>query len=157
MSAQLNETPEMTPETEAAAEEMLARLADTVERLHLVVQRETELMRNSRLKDAAGLEDEKRLLAGEYQRTIELLRRHAPALAKLAPERAAALRERHASFQEDLAVNMAVLGTARSVAEDIMRSVASRVGEHQAPKTYIANGATNVRAMATPLKVSRKS
>lgn len=143
-------------ETADDAENVLQKIADTVERLHLVVQRETELMRSAKLIEAAGLEEEKRILAGEYQRHIELVRRHAERIAALAPGSIANLRSRHESFQSDLEINMAILGTARAVAEDIMRTVASRVGQqHQGPATYGANGAANAKAQATPLSVSR--
>jgi flagellar biosynthesis/type III secretory pathway chaperone len=143
-------------ETASEAESVLQQIADTVERLHLIVQRETELMRASKLVEAAGLEQEKRVLAGEYQRHIELVRRHQERIAALAPESVTALRARHESFQTDLEVNMAVLGTARAVAEDIMRTVASRVGQqHQGPATYGASGAANTKVKATPLSVSR--
>ncbi len=144
-------------ETADDALAVLARIHDTVERLHLIVQRETELMRAAKLHDAAGLEEEKRTLAGEYQRHIELVRRHSERISTLAPEAVASLRARHESFQIDLEVNMAVLGTARAVAEDIMRTVASRVGEqHQGPKTYGSSGSvTGNRPSTTPLSVSR--
>lgn len=145
-----------TIETKDDAEHVLQQIADTVERLHLVVQRETELMRTAKLVEAAGLEEEKRILAGEYQRHIELVRRHAERIAVLAPDSIASLRSRHESFQSDLEINMAILGTARAVAEDIMRTVASRVGQqHQGPATYGANGAASSKAQATPLSVSR--
>ncbi|GGE40547.1 hypothetical protein GCM10007276_17370 [Agaricicola taiwanensis] len=155
---QMSATEQQQPAIESAldAESVLRQISDTVERLHLIVQRETELMRASRLVEAAGLEEEKRVLAGEYQRHIELVRRHSERISSLAPQSIADLRSRHENFQADLEVNLAVLGTARAVAEDIMRTVASRVGQqHQGPATYGASGTASNKAQAAPLSVSR--
>ena len=151
-------SPTASGEVASAAEAagLIARLSDTVERLHLVVTRETELLRAARLADAALLEPEKRALSGEYQCFLEVVRRNAVALSRLAPEPVARLRDRHGGLQDALAVNLAVVGTARAVAEDIMRGLAERVAASERPSGYGAGGAAAGRPAAPPpIRVSR--
>jgi hypothetical protein len=46
------------------------------------------------------------------------------------------LRRRHELFRAEVQINLAVLATARDVAEEMLRSVANEVGASRQPATY---------------------
>lgn len=142
-------------DTASDAEAVIARIQDTIERLHLIVQRETALIRAARLKEATALEEEKRTLAGEYQCHLEIVRRHGPRLSRFDPEGIRQLLDAHASLQKELTVNLAVVGTARGVTEDIIRNVSDRVARRQMPSVYGASGTQNTRPAHAPVSLSR--
>lgn len=137
---------------------MVDRIVETVERLDAIMQEETRLIRAAKLRDAAALVEDKTNLAGLYQRELEAVRAAAGVISRLVPDRADALRQRLAGLQETLSVNLAVVGTARAVAEDMMRTVADEVSERERPKTYGQAGAiSSGPARATPISLSRRS
>jgi flagellar biosynthesis/type III secretory pathway chaperone len=122
------------------AGQMVDRIVETVERLTSVMQRETELIRSAKLKEAGQLVEDKATLAGLYQRELEAVRAAASAIGRLVPDRAEVLRNRLAGLQETLSVNLAVVGTARAVAEDMMRTVADEVSKREQPTVYGLHG-----------------
>jgi hypothetical protein len=141
------------------AGQMVDRIVETVERLTSIMQRETELIRAAKLKEAGQLVDDKATLAGLYQRELEAVRAAASVIGRLVPDRAEVLRHRLAGLQETLSVNLAVVGTARAVAEDMMRTVADEVTKRERPSVYGAQGqmAQPVRATPSSMSVSRRS
>jgi len=122
------------------AGQMVDRIVETVERLNSIMQRETELIRAAKLKEAGKLVEDKATLAGLYQRELEAVRAAASVIGRLVPERADILRNRLAGLQETLSVNLAVVGPARAVAEDMMRTVADEVSKRDAPSVYGMRG-----------------
>lgn len=137
---------------------MVDRIVETVTRLDEIMQEETRLIRAAKLRDAAALVEDKTTLAGVYQRELEAVRAAAGVISRLVPDRAEVLRQRLAGLQETLSVNLAVVGTARAVAEDMMRTVADEVSERERPRTYGEGGAvTSGAARATPISLSRRS
>ena len=140
------------------AGQMVDRIVETVERLTSVMQRETDLIRAAKLKEAGSLVEDKATLAGLYQRELEAVRAAASVIGRLVPERAEVLRHRLASLQETLSINLAVVGTARAVAEDMMRTVADEVSKRERPSVYGVHGqVAQVRSAPTSLSVSRRS
>ncbi len=140
------------------AGQMVDRIVETVERLNDIMQRETELIRAAKLKEAGKLVEDKATLAGLYQRELEAVRAAASVIGRLVPDRAEVLRNRLAGLQETLSVNLAVVGTARAVAEDMMRTVADEVSKRDAPSVYGMQGqmATAPKGPAS-LSLSRRS
>jgi hypothetical protein len=123
------------------AGQMVDRIVETVERLNSIMQRETELIR-----------------AALYQRELEAVRAAASVIGRLVPERAEVLRNRLAGLQETLSVNLAVVGTARAVAEDMMRTVADEVSKREMPSVYGMRGQISQTAKGpAPLSLSRRS
>jgi hypothetical protein len=122
------------------------------------MQRETELIRAAKLKEAGQLVDDKATLAGLYQRELEAVRAAASVIGRLVPDRAEVLRHRLAGLQETLSVNLAVVGTARAVAEDMMRTVADEVAKRERPAVYGAHGQVAPSHKGpTPVSLSRRS
>jgi hypothetical protein len=138
------------------AEALVAGLIQLMTALGAVVRQETELLRTSRLRDAAALGDAKTAAARAYVQGLESLKANAIALARWAPASVERLRQAQAGLSEALSINMAVLATARSVSEGIVRSLAVEV---EAPRTLTTYGAgrqgLSSRPAATPLMVSK--
>ncbi len=143
--------------TRDEAGQMVDRIVETVERLTSVMQRETELIRAAKLKEATQLVEDKATLAGVYQRELEAVRAAASVIGRLVPDRADVLRMRLAGLQETLSVNLAVVGTARAVAEDMMRTVADEVSKRERPQVYGQHGTVAQAPRSASLTVSRRS
>ncbi len=122
--------------TTGVAEALAAEVAVAVERLLALIEEETRLIRRGALFAASDLQAEKSRLSADYVKLRFRLRDNAAAVSRLPPEQLQALTRMHETFAENLKVNMAVLATAREVAEDIVRNVANAVGRLRAPQTY---------------------
>lgn len=140
------------------AAERLARLAETVTRLTDVIQEETRLMRAGAYAAAGALEGSKGELSSRYMLDIGAVTSNAQAVAAQPRERLDEMEGLHVAFRAALDENLAVLGTARSVAESLLRGVAEELGAKAAPKTYGASGAAyGHRPAAAPMALSRTS
>lgn len=144
-------------ETRSDAERLVAEIGGLLDRLLGVIQEETRLIRHAKLTQASRLEPDKAALSGDYARALERLRLNSPMINRLAPVPVEQLRQRHQAFQSELQVNMAVLSTARSVAEGLVRGVAHEVQASNTPRVYGAAGvmAGMARSANRPLTVSR--
>ncbi len=123
------------PATElcARADTLLATLVD-------VMNRETTLLRAGHYNDAQTLSAEKGQLAQDYVTIARTVQRQSERLSAEAPREFAVLRAHHESFATQMAENLRVLATAKTVTEDILTDVARRVGAAGQTKTYSADG-----------------
>lgn len=128
------------PNSPADADQFCTALIDSMERLLSVIERETELVRSGKLKEAGVLQPEKARLIHEYTRGMMCAKQHAVALGNLSPSATDRLRRQHAEFQPVLRINLAVLATAREVTNNIVSTVAKAVGAKRQTSTYGANG-----------------
>lgn len=131
-----DDNPDILVMTPAAAESLLAELEVTMEGLIAIIEEETRLVRAGALVQASEIEPQKSELAAAYVRIRRRIKANAVALARHAPEAVDAMRGRHAVFADLLKMNLAVLATAREVAEDIVRNVSQAVGQQAGPRTY---------------------
>ena len=129
--------PVMTP---ADAEVLMHRLTQAMDSLVGMIQAETLLVREGRLREAALIERQKGDFARSYVTDMTRLSASKAALAKVSPEHAKAFRERHAQFHDLLRINMTVLATAHAVSEDLIRGVSGELARKAAPQTYGATG-----------------
>lgn len=120
--------------------ELCGRAAGTLDELVSIMNQETTLLRAGRMREAGALTAEKTRLAQDYvtlarsvQRQIERLRQEAPADVDR-------LRGRHERLATQMADNLRVIATARSVTEDLLTDVAATLGQKTRAKTYGANG-----------------
>ena len=144
-------------ETKAEAETLIVDIGGILERLEAVVGEETRLVRDAKVAAASALHETKAQLSGVYAAALETLHANATTVGRVAPVLLEQLRRRHEAFQGELQVNMAVLATARSVSETLVRGVADNLAERQTPKTYGARGrmAGTPRGIDRPIAVSR--
>jgi hypothetical protein len=143
--------------TRADAELLCADIGGILDRLVPLVAEETRLVRAAKVTAAMGLQETKAELSRFYAVSLGALRSNAAAVSRFVPVLVDQLRRRHDVFQSELQVNMAVLATARSVSETLVRGVADEVAARNAPKTYGSSGAMSgiSRSAGRPIAVSR--
>ncbi|MEJ8475409.1 flagellar protein FlgN [Roseibium algae] len=128
------------PNSPSEASLFCVALGNSMETLLTLIEQETDLVRGGKLKEAGTLQPEKARLIHEYTRGMMCAKEHAIALGNLAPSAAQNLKRQHAEFQPVLRINLAVLSTARDVANNIVSSVAKAVGAQQRSSTYGRGG-----------------
>ena len=161
----MNQRPQATPaaapapaiSTPAEARKLAEELMDVMSALLGVIERETELVRAGKLREAMALEQQKTGLTRRYVSAIETLRVAQEHLAQVAPDLLASLKRHHETFRAMLQINLTVLATAHAVSEGILRGVNTEVQRRNMPNTYTAAGrrAAPGPRHITPLAVSR--
>lgn len=146
-----NARPERPPQITSPeiAEKVIGALGRSMDDLLGVLERETALVRDGKLRAAAELADEKEEKAALYTRLMLLARDEMKTLAGYDTAGLEALRGRHEVFRAEVQVNLAVLATAHEVAEGLLRQVAAEVGSTQTPRTYGQRGALPSAAATT--------
>ena len=122
-----------------------------------IIERETELVRAGKVREAIRLEEQKNELSRRYMVAVENLKNAQKHLAQVAPELLATLRRHHETFRAMLQINLTVLATAHAVSEGIVRGVNAEVQRRNMPNTYTATGqrAAPSPRQIKPLAVSR--
>jgi hypothetical protein len=141
----------------AAVRKVAEDLMDAMNALLGLIERETELVRAGKLREAMAFEATKQELSRRYVGAIGQLKANQPQLAKAAPELLSTLHRHHDAFRAMLQVNLTVLATAHAVSESVVRGVNAEIQKRNVPNTYTAAGrraAPGPRHM-TPLAVSR--
>ena len=141
----------------ADARKLAEELMDVMSGLLGVIERETELVRAGKVREAMALEGQKGELSRRYMVSVERLKTSQKYLAQVSPELLTTLRRHHDTFRAMLQINLTVLATAHAVSEGIVRGVNTEIQRRNIPNTYTASGQRAVpgpRNM-TPLAVSR--
>ncbi|MBC9875992.1 hypothetical protein G8O24_01355 [Bradyrhizobium sp. INPA01-394B] len=145
-----------TPES-AAARKLAEDLMDAMNALLGLIERETELVRAGKVREAMTMEGQKQELSRRYVAAVGQLKANQPQLAKSAPELLSTLHRHHDAFRAMLQVNLTVLATAHAVSESVVRGVNAEIQKRNVPNTYTAAGrrAAPGPRHITPLAVSR--
>lgn len=122
------------------AEDLCGRAEAALATLVDVMNRETMLLRAGHLRQAGELTPEKTRLAQDYVTFARSIQRQTQRLASEAPASLARLRAGHEALATQMAENLRVLATAKTVTEDVLTDVARVVGQQSRPKTYGAAG-----------------
>ena len=141
----------------AEARKLAQDLIEVMSALLGVIERETELVRAGKLREAMASEPDKSALSRRYVNAVGHLKASQKFLAQSAPELLTTLHRYHDTFRAMLQVNLTVLATAHAVSEGIVRGVNAEMQRRNIPNTYTAAGkraAPGPRHM-TPLSVSR--
>lgn len=138
------------------AEQLVASAVSALDRLEPLIEEETRLFKLGKVRDALGLAVEKNEAAETYTRCLEALKNNAIAIGRFQPEGLDGLRERHEVFSTTMALNMAVVATARTVSEGLLRELAETMGQNSGPKTYHRGGVSR-KAGTAPLSLSKVS
>jgi len=161
MNQHFTRQPPLAPAAPAAtpgdARKLAEGLMDVMSTLLGVIERETELVRAGKLREAMALEPKKTELSRRYVGAIGLLKASQKYLSQTAPELLNTLHRHHDTFRAMLQVNLTVLATAHAVSESIVRGVNAEMQQRNIPNTYTAAGrrATPGPRHMTPLAVSR--
>lgn len=152
-----SERPDLRPkvtrpdEAEALVSSALAAL-DVLEPL---IEKETELFRKGRVREALSLAMTKNEAAQDYTRCLETLKSNAIAIGRFQPSNLERLKDRHEAFARLMSLNMAVVATARTVSEGLMRDLADTLCQNSSPKTYLRGGGMHRKAGTAPLALSK--
>jgi hypothetical protein len=148
--------PSNTPES-AAARKLAEDLMDAMSALLGLIERETELVRAGKVREAMMMESQKQELSRRYVGAVSQLKANQAQLSKSAPELLSTLHRHHDAFRAMLQVNLTVLATAHAVSESVVRGVNAEIQKRNVPNTYTAAGrrATPGPRHITPLAVSR--
>jgi hypothetical protein len=149
--------PRPAASTPAEARKLAEDMMEVMSALLGIVERETELVRAGKVREAMQLEEQKNELSRRYVVVVENLKNAQEHLAQVAPELLATLRRNHETFRAMLQINLTVLATAHAVSEGIVRGVNAEVQRRNMPNTYTAAGqrAAPGPRHITPLAVSR--
>ncbi|MBS1183794.1 MAG: hypothetical protein H6Q99_3674 [Proteobacteria bacterium] len=140
--------PQLVTSPEIAGK-LVEKLGNAMEDLLLLLREETALVKAGKLRQAGEFAMDKEEKAALYTRLMLAARDEIETLKAFVPVETAALLKRHEMFRSEVQINLAVLDTARDVAEDILRTVATEVGRTEAPATYGRGGHPQaVRAMS---------
>ncbi|MFZ1966375.1 MAG: hypothetical protein WA832_08490 [Bradyrhizobium sp.] len=143
--------------TPAEARKLAEELMDVMSALLGIIERETELVRAGKIREAMAFEPQKTEASRRYVGVVSRLKASHPYLAKTSPDLLSTLRRHHETFRAMLQVNLTVLATAHAVSENIVRGVNTEIQRRNIPNTYGATG-RRVNPTArhlTPLAVSR--
>jgi hypothetical protein len=143
--------------TPTEARKLADNLMEVMSTLLGVIERETELVRAGKLREAMALEAKKTDLSRRYVGWVALLKASQEYLSETAPELLTTLHRHHDVFRAMLQINLTVLATAHAVSESIVRGVNAEVQRRNIPNTYTAAGrrAAPGPRHITPLAVSR--
>jgi hypothetical protein len=143
--------------TPAEGRKLAENLMDVMSALLGVIERETELVRAGKLREAMALEAKKTDLSRRYVSAVAQLKASQKYLYQTAPELLTTLHRHHDLFRAMLQINLTVLATAHAVSESIVRGVNAEVQRRNIPNTYTAAGrrAAPGPRHITPLAVSR--
>ncbi|KMO11284.1 hypothetical protein NS228_22160 [Methylobacterium indicum] len=156
MSEAVRPAPVRIADPEAAAR-LVAETLTTMQALEALLARESDHIRVGRLAEGLAEAPQKTALAGAYLQGLQAVKANAVALARFAPEGVAALREAHGRFSDAVAANQAVLATARSVSEGLLRTLSTELNRHAEPSGYGSRQAPSPygHRRSAPLVLSR--
>jgi hypothetical protein len=159
----MNQHPQWQPapitkaSTPAEARKLAETLMEVMSALLGVIERETELVRAGKIREAMASEAKKSELSRRYVNAVAHLKASHKYLTETAPELLTTLHRHHDVFRAMLQVNLTVLATAHAVSENIIRGVNAEVQRRNIPNTYTAAGrhVTPSPRHIKPLAVSR--
>jgi hypothetical protein len=122
------------------ARDLLAFTEGTLRALVEIMNKETMLLRAARHREAMELSPDKTRLAQDYVTYSRAVQRQLARLKVEAPNDIARLKLGHDRLATQMAENLKVIATVRSVTEDLLTDVAQRVATASRPKTYGAGG-----------------
>lgn len=122
------------------AEELCAQAEAALQALVTVMNEETTLLRAGRFRDAASLTAQKTQLAQDYVVFARSVQRQTERLAAEAPASLDRLHKNHDALATQMAENLRVIATAKTLAEDLIGDVAETVGAKDHTRTYNRTG-----------------
>jgi hypothetical protein len=154
---QVAPAPRPIASTPAEARKLAEDMVEVMSALLGIIERETELVRAGKVREAMRLEQQKNEMSRRYMVAVENLKNAQKHLSQVAPELLATLRRHHETFRAMLQINLTVLATAHAVSEGIVRGVNAEIQRSHMPNAYTAAGqrATPSPRQVRPLAVSR--
>lgn len=134
----------------AEADKLLTALVD-------IMNHETTLLRAGHLEEAGELSAQKTQMSQDYVVFARSIQRQSARLRVETPDDLEKLRAHHESFATQMAENLRVIASAKTVTESLLSDVAKTMGKSEAPRTYGAAGqvSTSSPALGHGLSVNR--
>src|SRR3982074_3864251 len=110
-----------TRSTATDARKLAENLMDVMSALLGVIERETELVRAGKLREAMAFEPNKTELSRRYVNAVGRLKASQQYLSQTAPELLDTLHRHHDVFRAMLQINLTLLATAHEVSENLVR------------------------------------
>ena len=150
-------TPIPVASTPAQARKLAENMMEVMSALLSLIERETELVRAGKIREAMAFEPKKTELSRRYANIVACLKASQKYMTQAAPELLTTLHRHHDTFRAMLQINLTVLATAHAVSESVIRGVNTEIQRRNIPNTYTAAGrrATPGPRHMTPLSVSR--
>lgn len=120
----------------AGAEALVAGILANMKALGAVLDEEAAHIRAGRLKEGVVAGEPKAALAAAYMKGLEVAKANAVALVRLHPQGVETLSATHRAFTAAVEANQAVLSTARTVSEGLIRTLADDIAKSQMPASY---------------------
>jgi len=157
VTAQRTSAQSTTAATPVDVRKLANELLEAMSALLGVIERETELVRAGKLREAMGFGQQKTELSRRYVSVVGQVKASQKYMAQAAPELLATLHRHHDTFRAMLQVNLTVLATAHAVSENVIRGVNAEMQRRTIPNTYTAAGrrAAPSPRHITPISVSR--
>ncbi|MEO6012952.1 MAG: hypothetical protein ABIQ30_05125 [Devosia sp.] len=130
------------------ARDLIAFTEGTLRAFVDIMNRETTLLRAGHHREAGLLSADKTRLAQDYVTYSRAVQRQIDRLKAEAPNDIGLLRAGHERLATQMAENLKVIATARTVTEDILSDVAQVVARNTRPKTYGSAG--EIGQLVTP-------
>ena len=146
-----------TASTPTEARKLAENMMEVMSALLGLIERETELVRAGKIREAMAFEPKKTELSRRYVNIVACLKASQKYMTQAAPELLATLHRHHDVFRAMLQINLTVLATAHAVSESVIRGVNTEIQRRNIPNTYTAAGrrATPGPRHITPISVSR--
>lgn len=121
------------------------RLFEVTANLISVLDRETELVRKSKIEDFAALNMRKQALTNTMTRDIKTFKLNVDYIRVSVPEQITILKEQQDHFHRSLEINHKALAAMKSVSEQLLQTIAKKIGAKQAgPEIYGRNANMNL-------------
>jgi hypothetical protein len=143
--------------TAEEAEWLVTLALEALDALQPIVDEETRQLKEGFVHEALTLGELKGEAASRYLFLIDALKANAITLGRFQPNGLELLKRRHQMFSDTLSLNAAVLSTARSVSESVIREVSSHVAGSINPQGYGARGTATspYTSKGAPIAVSK--
>ncbi len=105
-----------------------------------IMNKETTLLRSGHYQEASELSAHKAHIAQEYVGLARVVQHQSERLHTQAPTELSALQAEHEKLATQMADNLRVLATAKTVSQNILNDVAKSVAQSERPNTYGASG-----------------
>ena len=128
-----------------------------LENLANIMNQETMLLRTGHYQEAADLSEQKSQIAQEYVGLARVVQHQSARLFEQAPNDLKTLQAEHEKLATQMAENLRVLATAKTVSQNVLGDVAKSVGQSERPKTYAPTGqmSTSAKSDASGIAVNR--
>ncbi|WP_029040892.1 hypothetical protein [Cucumibacter marinus] len=121
---------------ELAPAELCAATQTALEAFIDIMNRETILLRAGKLEEAGQLSADKARLAQDYVLYARRVQHNAAAIAAEAPDAVKALKRGQEALAAEMAANLKMLASARSITEQLISDVAGRMGQSAQVGSY---------------------